>query len=65
MVEKHVLDTLDDHEGRIRALEVNDAKTSTKLDMTNKLLGAIAVMIGGGIVTVLFSILTHQIKIGG
>lgn len=65
MAEKHIMDTLEDHEGRIRILEVSNTKIDTKLDMTNKLLGAIALMVGGSIITVLFALLTHQINIGG
>ena len=47
---------------RIRDLEVNEAVTESKLDTTNSLLKAIAVMIGGGIVTLISNILYHSIK---
>jgi hypothetical protein len=60
MVEKHVLDTLDDHEGRIRVLERNMTELSTTLKLTNKILSIIATMIGGAIVTYLFKLLTSQ-----
>jgi len=50
----------DDHEVRIRTLEKNDVITATKLDITNKILAAIAIMLGGSIVTFLFSFLTKK-----
>ena len=48
---------VDDHEKRIRMLERNEAILATKLDITNKILAAIAVMIGGSIVTFFFSLI--------
>lgn len=46
-----------DHEGRIRILEQHDSITATKLDITNKILAAIALMLGGSIITFLFRFL--------
>lgn len=54
--------TVQDHEKRIKTLEVNEAVTANKLDITNGLLKAIALMIGGGMVSLLFNILYHTIK---
>jgi len=48
---------LDAHDGRIGLLEIAEAITSTKLDITNKLLTVIAVMIGTGIVSFIVSLL--------
>jgi hypothetical protein len=58
-------ETIKDHERRIQTLEKQDAILSTKLDTTNKILVVIATMIGGGIVSVLFGLLTHSISFGG
>jgi hypothetical protein len=55
LVEK--LDIWQDHEGRIRVLEKVSVETSTKLNTTNNLLSAIAIMIGGAIITYLFTLL--------
>lgn len=60
MNEEKVNERLEDHEVRIRKLETNKAVTATKLDITNKILAAIAVMIGGSIVTFSFSMLTKK-----
>jgi hypothetical protein len=54
--------TVKDHEKRIKTLEVNEAVTASKLDITNGLLKAIALMIGGGMVSLIFNILYHTIK---
>lgn len=51
---------LEDHEGRIRTLEKNETVLTTTLGITNKILGAIAIMIGGSIATFLFSMLTKK-----
>lgn len=56
---------LEDHEERIRVLEKVTVGIETKLNSTNKILGAIAVMIGGCIVSFLFALFTGQIKLGG
>lgn len=59
---ENISEKVQDHEKRIRTLEVNEAVTESKLDITNSLLKAIAVMIGGGIVTLIGNILYHAIK---
>jgi hypothetical protein len=60
MNDQEISEKFEDHEGRIRTLEKNETILATTLRITNKILGAIAIMIGGSIVTYLFSILTKK-----
>ena len=57
MNENDLRQKVEDHEGRIRMLEKNETVIATKLNITNKILAAIAVMIGGSIVTFFFSLI--------
>ena len=54
---------LDKSTNDIIDLKIDSAKYSTKLDLTNKILGAIAGMIGTGIVGFFFAILTGKLKL--
>lgn len=45
---------LDDHEGRIRKVENSSTVLETKLNMMIAILGAIAVMVGGGLIKLIF-----------
>ena len=58
MNENDLRQEVDDHETRIRILEKNETIIATKLNITNKILAAIAVMIGGSIVTFFFSLIS-------
>lgn len=59
MNEENLSQKVEDHETRIRILEKNETIIATKLNITNKILAAIAVMIGGSIVTFLFSLIKN------
>lgn len=59
MNDENLCQKVDDHETRIRILEKNETVIATKLNITNKILTAIAVMIGGSIVTFLFSLIKN------
>jgi hypothetical protein len=62
MMEREILqqhtEQLQDHEKRIVKLEVEDARMSTQLSITNKILGSIAGMLCACIVGYFFSLLT-------
>jgi uncharacterized spore protein YtfJ len=55
MNDMEISEKFEDHEERIRTMEKNQAIIGTKLDITNKILAAIAVMMGSYIVNFIFS----------
>lgn len=57
MNEENISQKVEDHETRIRMLEKNETIIATKLNITNKILAAIAVMIGGSIATFFFTLI--------
>jgi hypothetical protein len=59
---EELCDKVQDHEDRIRVLEKSEIEVATKLNITNSLLKAIAVMIGGGIVSLIFNMLYHILR---
>lgn len=50
---------LDDHEKRIVVLEVKEAVLGTKIDLTNKLLGGILVILAGATIGLLFEVIKN------
>lgn len=60
MNDKEINEKFEDHEERIRTMEKNQAIIGTKLDITNKILAAIAVMMGSFIVNFIFSSITKK-----
>lgn len=59
MNEENISQKVEDHETRIRILEKNETIIATKLNITNKILAAIAVMIGGSIATFFFTLIKN------
>ena len=57
MLDEDLSQKVEDHETRIRTLERSETVLTTKLDITNKILAAIAVMIGGSIVAFFFGLI--------
>jgi uncharacterized spore protein YtfJ len=60
MNDMEISEKFEDHEERIRTMEKNQAIIGTKLDITNKILAAIAVMMGSYIVNFIFSTITKK-----
>jgi hypothetical protein len=59
MNEKDITIQLNDHEKRISELEVKEAVLGTKLDLTNKLLGGILVVLGTAVVGLMFDVIKN------
>jgi hypothetical protein len=59
MNEKEIVIKLDNHEKRIVELEVREAVLGIKLDLTNKLLGGILVILTTAVVGLLFEVIKN------